>query len=116
LQPDYVMLEIKPDRMPISISVRKEKDFSNNVIKILKGDALYMFSDGFADQFGGKDCRKYYSKYFKELLLRIQNNTMEMQKELIECALIDWMAFPNLKNDGKSYDQIDDILVIGIKI
>ncbi len=115
-QPDYVLLEIKPDRMPISISVRKEKDFSNNVVKIVKGDAIYLFSDGFADQFGGKDCRKFYTKYFKELLLRLQNNPMALQKEFIENALIDWMAFPNPKNHGKSYDQIDDILVVGIKI
>lgn len=85
----------------------EEKLFINNEIRLEKNDTLYMFTDGFADQFGGEKGKKFMTKRFQELLLSIQKENMEEQKYLLESAIIKW------KGD---IEQVDDILVIGIRI
>jgi serine phosphatase RsbU (regulator of sigma subunit) len=72
-----------------------------------KGDVIYVFSDGFPDQFGGPRGKKYNSKQFKLFLLSISQLPMEKQRELIEKEFFDW------KGD---LEQIDDLCVIGIRI
>lgn len=101
------ILETKADKMPIGIHVKKTANFTSNIIKLQKEDVLYTFSDGYVDQFGGKDNSKFRKKNFKELLLKIHKESMIKQKEILDQTLIEWM---------EGYEQIDDILVSGIKI
>lgn len=81
--------------------------FTNHEIDIKEGDCIYLFSDGYADQFGGPDNKKFFSKRFEELLFEIHAYPMEDQKEMLRNRLFEWMG-----NNA----QVDDILVIGIKI
>ncbi|MBN1250531.1 MAG: SpoIIE family protein phosphatase [Bacteroidales bacterium] len=99
----------KANRNPVGIHPF-EKPFTDYDYKLQKNDRLFMFSDGFIDQFGGDGGRKFLSKNFKNLLLLIssQNFTMEKEKEILDNALDDWK--------GPVNQQIDDILIFGIKI
>jgi len=101
------MKEIKADRMPVGFYHGKDKSFTNHEIQLEMGDTFYIFSDGFMDQIGGKDEKKYMSKNFKNLLLEIHEQSMYEQKEILDKTLKDWM-------DGSP--QMDDILVIGVRI
>jgi len=103
----YELLETKADKMPIGVHPKEYQQFTNHVIKIQKHDCIYIFSDGYVSQFGGKTNEKFKTKRFQELLLNIQHESMERQKEILNNAMLDWQ--------GK-YDQIDDILIIGIRI
>jgi len=100
------LIEIKADMQPIGI-YRKEYSFNTHTFNIHEGDKIYMFSDGFVDQFGGEKGHKFRSKYFKELLLKIQKENLVKQCNIIENTFDSW------KKDRK---QIDDVLVMGIKI
>lgn len=99
--------EIKGDKMPIGISYKDKESFTNHVIQLQKDDLIYLSSDGYIDQFGGPDDRRFTSRRFRELLLEIHKNPIYMQKEIIQKKLNAW------KGDR---DQIDDILVFGFKI
>lgn len=99
--------EYKPDRMPIGVYRKEKESFTNHKINICKGDLIYLFSDGYLDQFGGETGEKFKKKRFNNLLLSISNLPMEKQKIKIEETLNEW------KGDNK---QIDDITVIGVKI
>jgi len=99
--------EIKGDRMLIGVFNRKKKSFTNHEIEIKTNDSIYLFSDGYIDQFGWRSDKKFNMNNFREFLLSIQNVPMKAQKLLLENNLINWMG---------DMDQIDDILVIGIKI
>ncbi len=97
--------EIKADRFPIGMTtVHDDKKFTNNEIKVEKGDTFYIFSDGYADQFGGNDGRKLRKKTMKDILLEIQNKSMAEQGKYLEEFILEWM---------KNYDQIDDIVFVG---
>ena len=72
-----------------------------------KGDTLYMFTDGFVDQFGGEKGKKFMSKRFQELLLSIQDKTMAEQKVLLDTVIEQWK---------RNVEQVDDILVVGVRI
>lgn len=97
--------EIKADRFPIGMSsVHDSKKFTNHEIKVEKGDSFYIFSDGYADQFGGEDGRKFRKKNMKDLLMSIQKMSMKEQGEELERFMLEWM---------KDYEQIDDIVFIG---
>jgi serine phosphatase RsbU (regulator of sigma subunit) len=80
--------------------------YTNNLIDLQKGDIVYVFSDGFCDQFGGPEGRKFLSKNFRETLLELRSLTLENQKAKLDLVLNDWM--------GKT-EQCDDITVMGIK-
>ena len=100
-------LKILPaNKMPVSIFL-KMKDFTMQEIQLQKNDKLYMFSDGYSDQFGGMHRKKFLIKNFKKLLLQISNKNMAEQKELLNNNLVKWM---------NNEEQVDDIVVIGIKI
>jgi len=105
--------EIKPDKMPIGISPKAGKSFTNHELKLCKDDLLYLFTDGYVDQFGGESGRKFLSKQFKQLLVEVQNNIMFDQKEILNQKLIEWMG---LTGQFVRHDQVDDITVMGIKI
>ena len=98
--------EIKPDKMPIAIYDKMDK-FTTHEIQLHEGDQIYMFSDGFADQFGGAKGKKFKYKPFKKLLLENANKPMTKQQEILESAFINWKAH---------LEQIDDVVVLGIKI
>jgi serine phosphatase RsbU (regulator of sigma subunit) len=97
----------KADRMPIGIYVGAKDSFTNYELNISPGDAVYLFSDGMTDQFGGPDGAKYKKSNLKKLLSEIYTKPMSEQKILIEEAFDKWKG---------STDQIDDITVIGIRI
>jgi len=101
------LTEYKGNSMPIGIFYGKETPFTCSEIKIAKGDCIYMFSDGFADQFGGPDGAKYKKVNLKKLLLKIHEHPMDNQLGLIRAELDSWM---------KGASQIDDITMIGIRI
>ncbi|PJC61680.1 MAG: serine/threonine protein phosphatase, partial [Flavobacteriales bacterium CG_4_9_14_0_2_um_filter_32_27] len=93
------LLEIKADKMAIG-GAENSKNYQTHQVQLQKEDAIYLFSDGYADQFGGPKGKKFMYKRFKELILSIQENTMSIQKETINKTMLDW------KGD---LDQIDDI-------
>jgi len=97
----------KGDRMPIGIHERDKELFTRHQIKISKGDVLYMFTDGFADQFGGKEGKKFKLNNFYNLLYNLHNEPMRKQKNLISDIFNKWK---------ENFDQIDDVLVVGIRI
>ena len=101
------MIVYKGDKMPIGIHIANEYKFANNVISLNNGDVLYMFSDGYADQFGGPESKKFKSGSFRDLLLQIHKKSMEEQREILDRTIEEW------RGDGP---QIDDIMVMGIRI
>ncbi len=107
-KPAEVIEEYKPDKMPIGIYIKEKESFTNNIIDINKGDLLYLFSDGYVDQFGGERGEKFKKRRFRELLLSVCHLPMAEQKEQLELTLKKWM--------GDKFDQIDDITVLGVKI
>lgn len=103
---DSILYEIKGDKMPISM-YRKMVDFNMVEINLKKGDCLYMFSDGFIDQFGGPDTKRFQSKNFKQMLLSNCKKPMSEQKIEIEKVFSSW------KHNN---EQIDDIMVVGFVV
>lgn len=100
---------LKATRSPIG-NHPFEKAFVNHEFKLQKGDQLYMFSDGFIDQFGGQKGRKFLKKNFQRLLLHISKEKLPMEEEekILSIALHEWR--------GKKHKQIDDILILGLRI
>jgi len=103
---EHKLFEIKPDKMPIGIYQKMDK-FECHDISLSTGDQLYMFSDGYADQFGGPKGKKFKYKPFKELLLQNAEKSMSEQRNVLENAFEDW------KGD---FEQIDDVVIIGIRV
>ena len=101
-----ILSECRADRMPIGIYTKMD-DFNECSIDLQKDDALYIFSDGFVDQFGGPVRKKFKTKAFKELLLTIQSENFDNQKNILDKTHLDWKG---------NNDQVDDILVIGVRI
>jgi phosphoserine phosphatase RsbU/P len=102
----YELLEFKPDKQAIGLSEERQP-FSSHKITIQKDDILYMASDGYADQFGGEYNKKLTRKKFKELLMLQRGKSLQEQQ-------INLMNFHN--EYKKKGEQIDDILVMGIRI
>ena len=101
------LIEYPSDARPIGMSLMKEfKKFKQHEIQLQKNDIIYIFTDGFADQFGGEKYRKYYYQNFQNLLLSISSESMEKQNQLLKEEFYRW------KGD---YEQIDDVLVFGVK-
>ncbi len=101
-------IEIKGDKFPIgNLKKGENKKFTNHSIPLQVGDTIYVFSDGFADQFGGPLGKKYKYSAFRNLLLQIQHLPMEEQGELLDQAIEDWKG---------NLEQVDDILVIGTRL
>jgi serine phosphatase RsbU (regulator of sigma subunit) len=98
--------EIKATKQPIG-KYGNPEPYITHTIELQKGDSIYIFSDGYADQFGGEKGKKFKAANFKKLLLSIQQESMERQKELINEAFENWR--------GK-LEQIDDVCVIGVKV
>ena len=101
------LLVFRPDKMPVGKHVGIEKPFTRTIIPLEKGDCIYTFSDGYVDQFGGPQGKKFQAKRLKELFLSNYQKPMNVQKEIITETLNQW------KGDC---EQVDDILVVGIRV
>jgi len=97
----------KADRMPVCYYHGMEDPFRTISIQLKKGDQLYLFSDGYADQFGGPYRKKFKFKAFQEILVEYHQEKMEKQKELLHEQFLNW------KGD---VDQYDDVVLLGIRI
>jgi serine phosphatase RsbU (regulator of sigma subunit) len=102
----YRLTSLNGDKMPIGFSDFIHQQFNSLTIPIETGDALYMFSDGYADQFGGPKNKRFLSRNVKKKLLEIQASSMNNQKLILENTLDEW----NFRKE-----QIDDILFLGLK-
>jgi serine phosphatase RsbU (regulator of sigma subunit) len=92
--------------MPISYYQRMDK-FTTREIQLQRGDLLYLFSDGYADQFGGEQRKKFKYKAFQQLLVDHSGESMEQQHRSLVETIVAWQG---------DYEQIDDMVVVGIKI
>lgn len=102
---DEELIEYKPTRAPIG-KYPKLINFENNEIQMHDNDIIYISSDGYQDQFGGHDKRKFTKKRFKQLLLNNSKLAMDEQKEILGSTMVDWMGVNS---------QIDDIVIMGLK-
>ncbi len=102
---DGRMIEYKGNNMPVAY-YDNMTDFTRHTIKMKKGDRIYLFTDGFPDQFGGPDGKKFKYKPFKELLLEVHERPMEEQRRILQMVFDEWKG---------NLDQIDDVLVMGLR-
>ncbi|MBN2213889.1 MAG: SpoIIE family protein phosphatase [Bacteroidales bacterium] len=100
------ILEIKANRFAIGRSTGIENRFTNHVIEIQDNDIIYLFTDGYSDQFGGKEGKKFKTGNFKELLISIHANVVDEQRDILDKTIEDWRG---------DLEQIDDMLIIGRK-
>jgi len=103
---DGEMKEVGADKQPVG-KFESQNVFTTHTLQLKKGDVLYLFTDGYADQFGGPKGKKFKYKQFQESLLVISNKSMDEQKQPLEETLKEWKG---------ELGQMDDVLVIGIRI
>jgi serine phosphatase RsbU (regulator of sigma subunit)/tetratricopeptide (TPR) repeat protein len=102
------LIETKADKTPIGVGMHDEdKPFTNHTIELQKGDCIYLFTDGYADQFGGEKGKKFKYSNLKEMLLKNHQLPMSEQKEKLDQTIENWKG---------NLEQVDDILIIGIQI
>lgn len=103
---DQELIEIKADKQPIG-KYAEHQPFTTHEMDLKAGDCLYVFSDGYADQFGGEKGKKFKARNMKDLLLGIHKDSPESQKYALDKAFEDWRG---------SLEQVDDVCVIGVRI
>ncbi|MEA3451941.1 MAG: SpoIIE family protein phosphatase, partial [Bacteroidota bacterium] len=100
---------IKADRMPVGYHFRKmDTPFTDHNMPIEKGTNIYMFSDGYQDQFGGSDGKKFTIKKLKQIILENSNKDMNIQSQILQDMYFDWT--------NEKFKQIDDIIIMGLKL
>jgi len=102
---DGVLNHVKADKMPVAIHEVMEP-FTLHTFKLNKGDTFYTFSDGFVDQFGGSNQKKFLSKNFKDVIMTLQDKTMFEQGVKLDEVFEEWK---------KDVEQVDDVTVIGLR-
>ena len=102
----FALYEIKADKQPIG-SFEGRKNFNNHILKISPEDIIYVFTDGYADQFGGPHGKKFKYSKLKELLLSLYKKPMDEQEEILNKTIEEWKG---------EEEQIDDICIISVKI
>jgi serine phosphatase RsbU (regulator of sigma subunit) len=100
------IIETKANKQPIG-QFDNPEPYTTHGFDLEQGDSLYIFSDGYVDQFGGEKGKKFKARAFRELLLSIQDKVMEEQKTIIDATFETWKG---------ALEQIDDVCVIGVKI
>ncbi len=100
------LMETKANKQPIG-KFDNQLPYTTHIFELEKGDSVYVFSDGYVDQFGGEKGKKYKAQAFKKLLLSIQEKSMEEQKSIIDNTFESWKG---------NLEQVDDVCVIGVKI
>lgn len=103
---EFKLYTIAPNRQPIG-NYSAPLPFTNHTIQLEPGDSLYLFSDGYADQFGGPKGKKFKYRPLKQMLLSIQNHPMDIQRKIINERFEDWRG---------NLEQIDDICAIGMRV
>jgi len=102
------LIELKPDKQAITASDEMEKKpFTNHMFDLQKGDCIYLFTDGFADQFGGPKGKKFKYKQLQEVLFSVNGLAMPEQKINLDKKFVEWRGV---------LEQVDDVLIIGIKV
>ena len=102
------IFEIKGNKFSVGIYLEKEsRNFTNHKLKLQKGDVVYIFSDGYADQFGGPRGKKFMQNQFRNLLFDIHRKPMPEQKRILDSTIEHWRG---------NEDQVDDILVMGFRM
>ena len=104
--PAVTLKEIKGDKQPIGYH-HQFKEFTNHTIELVSGNVLYLFTDGYADQFGGPAGKKFMYQRFENLLISIAHLNVHEQKHMLATTFEDWK---------KDLEQLDDVCVIGIRI
>jgi len=99
--------ELTATKASIGGSTSSQQLFPSNILDVQKGDMVYLFSDGYPDQFGGEQGKKLMTRRFKEILLSIHEHPPEKQQVILESKFNEWKG---------SLEQVDDVLVIGIKV
>jgi serine phosphatase RsbU (regulator of sigma subunit) len=103
-----VFTEIKADKFPIGVNTDGKVDnYTNHTIQLQKGDSVYLYSDGYADQFGGPKGKKFKYNQLKELLMSISSLPVEEQRAAISRRFDEWKG---------NLEQVDDVVIIGVKI
>lgn len=100
------LIELQGDKMPVGIAPEEEKSFTSQDYTLKNNDLLYLFTDGFVDQFGGPQGKKFKYKPFRNLIRKISSLSMQKQKDRLLDTFNDWKG--NLK-------QLDDVLIIGCR-
>jgi serine phosphatase RsbU (regulator of sigma subunit) len=103
---DHKLSEIPGDMMPVGVGAEEERSFTTHTVSLVPNDIIYLFTDGFVDQFGGLQNRKFKYKPFRELLLKISSFPMQEQKLMLQKTFNDWKG--NLQ-------QLDDVLIFGFR-
>lgn len=101
------LVEYNPDNLSIGSEEHMNKMYTNHSFNLEKGDIVYLFSDGYADQFGGEKGKKFKYHQLQQLLVKNNNKSMDLQKYLLEQEFEQWKG---------GLEQVDDVLVVGIKI
>ena len=105
-QDNHALYEIKADKQPIG-SFEGRRNFSNRILELCANDIIYVFTDGYADQFGGPKGKKFKYSKLKELFITLYQKPMEEQKEVLDKAIEDWKG---------THEQIDDICIVSVRI
>ena len=106
-------VELKANRMPVGYHLEMG-DFTAQAVQVKKGDCVYLFTDGFQDQIGGPESRKFMRKNLRELLVSNHQKTFAEQKLILENTLETWQSNSGIADTR--IEQMDDILVLGFKI
>lgn len=101
------LMQHQANKFPIGSYIGEKNNFDNHTIQLLKGDQIFIFSDGYADQFGGPTGKKFMVGNFRKLLVSIANLDSQSQKEELNKTLVVWQG---------EQEQVDDVLVIGVKV
>jgi serine phosphatase RsbU (regulator of sigma subunit) len=101
------LIELKADRMPVGIYASEMQGFTNHEFELQPGDCIYMYSDGYASQFGGPCGQKFMTKNFKKVLTDVAHLPMNEQHAKLDQHLLEWQG---------SNSQVDDILVLGYRM
>lgn len=104
---DNNLIEVKGDKMPVGINAVYEEPFTGTRVDIFKNDRIYLFSDGYPDQFGGSAGKKFKYRPFKKMLIDIHQKNMSEQHDILHETIKDWTG---------DNEQVDDILVMGLTI
>ncbi len=104
---EYSLYEIKPDKMPVGYLHEKQTNFSNHHIQLIPKDRVYLFSDGFQDQFGGPMGKKFKKAALLKLLIEIQSMSIHQQYRKIETEFTTWKG---------NNDQVDDVCFLGLEV
>ena len=104
---DNQIIQYKPDKIPVGMQTGEKQHFTLQKTILQKGDTIYAFTDGYADQFGGPNGKKFKYKQLEEKLLAVGHLSLQEQKNMLEKTFDEWKG---------NLEQIDDVLMIGIKI